>query len=277
MEHLWSGFGPVLAARLGRPVSNRFGVQHLSRGASAPNLHGNRPLPPHAPGTLGLVGAPLICVIEDEVVIAGAVAKRLEAEGFAVVIAHDGPEGVALCDRTRPDVVVLDLMLPGIDGLEVCRRIQRDRPVPVLMLTARDDEADVLVGLGVGADDYMTKPFSPRELVARIRALLRRVERRPEPVGELTELGALRVDPASRRVTVDGDEKHLTPTEFDLLRTMAARPGVVFTREQLLAEVWGWRDGSGHRTVDSHIRGLRRKLGSSLVRTVHGIGYALEP
>jgi DNA-binding response OmpR family regulator len=147
----------------------------------------------------------------------------------------------------------------------------------VLMLTARDDEADVLVGLGVGADDYMTKPFSPRELVARIKALLRRVERRPEAPGEAIALGDLRVDAAARRVTIAGEEKHLTPTEFDLLRTLARRPGVVFTREQLLAEVWGWRDGSGQRTVDSHIRGLRRKLGSGLVRTVHGIGYALQP
>jgi DNA-binding response OmpR family regulator len=223
------------------------------------------------------VGAPLICVIEDEDVIAGAVAARLRAEGFVVEVAGDGPEGVALCERVRPDLVVLDLMLPGLDGLEVCRRVQRERPVPVLMLTARDDEADVLVGLGVGADDYMTKPFSPRELVARIRALLRRVERRPEPPGDTVQLGVLRLDPAARRVAVDGDEKHLTPTEFDLLRVLAARPGAVFTREQLLAEVWGWRDGSGQRTVDSHIRGLRRKLGSGLVRTVHGVGYALEP
>jgi DNA-binding response OmpR family regulator len=222
------------------------------------------------------VGAPLICVIEDEDVIAGAVAARLRAEGFVVEIAGDGPGGVELCDRVRPDLVVLDLMLPGLDGLEVCRRIQRDRPVPVVMLTARDDEADVLVGLGMGADDYMTKPFSPRELVARIKAVLRRVERRPEPPGDAVQLGSLRLDPAARRVSIDDDEKHLTPTEFDLLKTLAARPGAVFTREQLLAEVWGWRDGSGQRTVDSHIRGLRRKLGSEHVRTVHGVGYALK-
>ena len=222
------------------------------------------------------MGSALICVIEDEDVIAGAVAARLRAEGFDVETAADGPEGVALCERMRPDLVVLDLMLPGIDGLEVCRRVQRERPVPVLMLTARDDEADVLVGLGVGADDYMTKPFSPRELVARIKALLRRVERRPEPPGDAIALGALRLDPATRRVTIAGEERHLTPTEFDLLKTLARRPGAVFTREQLLAEVWGWRDGSGQRTVDSHIRGLRRKLGSGLVRTVHGIGYALQ-
>ena len=218
----------------------------------------------------------VICVIEDEEVIASAVAARLRAEGFSVELAHDGPAGVALCDRVRPDLVVLDLMLPGLDGLEVCRRLQRDRPVPVLMLTARAEEADLLVGLAVGADDYVTKPFSPRELVARVRALLRRVERRPPPSGDVVAVGPLEIDPAARQVRVDGDAVHLTPTEFDLLVLLAARPGVVFSREQLLAEVWGWRDGSGQRTVDSHVRGLRRKLGSGLVRTVHGIGYALE-
>ena len=223
------------------------------------------------------MGAGLICVIEDEAVIAGAIAARLKAEGFDVEVAADGESGVDLCDRIRPDLVVLDLMLPGLDGLEVCRRVQRDRPVPVLMLTARAEEADVLVGLGVGADDSMTKPFSPRELVARIKALLRRIERRPAPAGELVRVGAVELDPRARRVTVNGEPAHLTPTEFDLLSVLAARPGAVLSREQLLAEVWGWRDGSGARTVDSHIRGLRRKLGADRVRTVHGIGYALEP
>jgi DNA-binding response OmpR family regulator len=225
----------------------------------------------------GDVGTALICVIEDEQVIANAVAARLRNEGFDVETAADGHAGVALCERVRPDLVVLDLMLPGLDGLEVCRRVQRDRPVPVLMLTARGEEADVLVGLGVGADDYMTKPFSPRELVARIRALLRRVERRPAPAGEAITIGAVHLDPQTRRVTVAGEVVHLTRTEFDLLLTLAARPGAVLTRERLLADVWGWRDASGTRTVDSHVRGLRRKLGSERVRTVRGIGYALEP
>ena len=217
----------------------------------------------------------MICVIEDEEAIADAVAARLRAEGFAVEVAHDGPAGIALCERLLPDLVILDLLLPGIDGLEVCRRIQRTRPLPVLMLTALDAETDMLVGLGVGADDYMTKPFSPRELVARVRALLRRVERRP-PAAEALRVGALELDPAERRVRVGGEEVALTATEFDLLAVLAARPGAVHTRDQLLAEVWGWRDGSGPRTVDSHVRGLRRKLGPGWLRTVHGVGYALE-
>src|SRR5690349_5261754 len=222
------------------------------------------------------MATPLICVIEDESVIASAVAARLRAEGFDVEVAADGPSGVRLCDRVRPDLVVLDVRLPGMAGLGGGRRVQRDRPVPVLMLTARGEETDVLVGLGVGADDYMTKPFSPRELVARVRALLRRVERRPAPAGDSLRVGELELDPAARMVTVAGEPVHLTPTEFDLLRLLAARPGVVYTREQLLAGVGGWRDGSGARTVDSHVRGLRRKLGSGRVRTVHGVGYALE-
>ena len=213
-------------------------------------------------------------MIEDETTIAQAVAARLRSEGFVVEVATDGPAGVEACAAVSPDLVVLDLMLPGLDGLEVCRRIQRDRPVPVLMLTARDTEDDLVVGLAVGADDYLTKPFSSRELVARVRALLRRVER-VVPAADVLHLGDdIRVDLGSRRVGHGGDEVHLTPTEFDLLAFLARRPGQVFTRDRLLADVWGYRDGSGARTVDSHVRALRQKLGSEIIRTVHGVGYA---
>ncbi|HSK23204.1 MAG TPA: response regulator transcription factor [Egicoccus sp.] len=225
-----------------------------------------------------------IAVIEDEVTIATSVAKRLQAEGHHVEIAHDGLVGVDLCERVRPDLVVLDVMLPGIDGHEVCRRIQRERPVPVLMLTARDDETDLLVGLGVGADDYLTKPFSMRELVARVAALLRRVERADELVRDGADpapgppplrVGELVVDPGRRLVTLSGVMIDLTATEFDLLLRLVQRPGMVHTREQLLREVWGYRDGGATRTVDSHVAALRRKLGRDRIRTAHGVGYAL--
>ncbi|MDM7856615.1 response regulator transcription factor [Cellulomonas alba] len=229
--------------------------------------------------------ATTVLVVEDEPAIAQAIVHRLSAEGWRVQAAHDGPTGVALASRLQPDVVVLDVMLPGIDGLEVCRRIQAERPVPVLMLTARDDETDMLIGLGVGADDYMTKPFSMRELVARTKALLRRTERATraaeiaaaeQPVPPI-ELGDVVIDRAQRRVTRAGNEVHLTPTEFDLLVELASSPKTVLTREKLLAEVWDWVDASGTRTVDSHIKALRRKLGPDLIRTVHGVGYAFEP
>ncbi len=219
-----------------------------------------------------------IIVIEDERSIAEAVAARLRSEGYVVDVALDGPAGVAACERMQPDLVVLDLMLPGLDGIEVCKRIQHDRPVPVLMLTARDTESDLLVGLAVGADDYMTKPFSMRELIARVHALLRRVER--DNVGTAAaapvRIGSVELDPATRRVQRGGQPVHLTPTEFDLVAYLAARPGRVATREELLAQVWGYDIPSGARTVDSHIRSIRRKLGADLVRTVHGVGYAVE-
>jgi DNA-binding response OmpR family regulator len=217
-----------------------------------------------------------IAVVEDEITIAQAVAARLKKEGYVVEIAVDGPGGVELCRRLKPDLVVLDVMLPGFDGLEVCRRIQQERPVPVLMLTARDTETDLLVGLGIGADDYMTKPFSMRELTARVSAILRRVERSGRPSRDVIRIADLAVDPGSRRVIKAGSEVHLTPIEFELLHLMAARPGMVFTREQLLSDVWGYGDDTGARTVDSHIAALRRKLGSDLVRTVHGVGYSVE-
>jgi DNA-binding response OmpR family regulator len=218
-----------------------------------------------------------ILVVEDDETIAHAVAERLRSAGFDVHVAADGPSGVEAAAQLCPDLVVLDLMLPGLDGLEVCRRIQRATRVPVLMLTARDDEADVLVGLAVGADDYLTKPFSPRELVARVRAILRRVDEAATPPPSVLNVGAMRIDQSRRRVWLsDDDEAQLTATEFDLLVALAVRPEVVRTREQLLAEVWGYRDGSGLRTVDSHIRALRRKLGNGWIRTVHGVGYAME-
>ena len=218
-----------------------------------------------------------ILVVEDERTIADAVAARLRAEGFAVQIAADGPGAVAAARDSPPDAIVLDVMLPGFDGLEVCRRIQAERPVPVLMLTARDDETDLLVGLAVGADDYLTKPFSMRELAARVHALLRRAERSAAPsAAAMLRLGDLEINLAERRVLRAGVEAHLTPTEFDLLVHLAGRPRTVLPRERLLADVWGWADASGTRTVDSHVKGLRRKLGADLIRTVHGVGYALE-
>lgn len=219
-----------------------------------------------------------ILVVEDDAVINQAVTDRLRGSGYEVVQAWDGPGAVARFGETEPALVLLDVMLPGFDGHEVCRRIQATRPVPVLMLTARDDEADILIGLGVGADDYLTKPFRMRELVARVGALLRRVDRAAElATRPTTDLGDLKIDAASRRVWVADSEVHLTPTEFDLLLCLAASPGVVLTREHLYAEVWGWPGASGTRTVDSHVKALRAKIGSERVRTVHGVGYALEP
>ena len=219
-------------------------------------------------------------MIEDDPTIASAVSDRLTTEGFDVAVAVDGLDGLAQFHAVRPDLVVLDLMLPGMDGLEVCRQIQRDGHVPVLMLTALDGETDTVVGLAVGADDYVTKPFSPRELVARVKAIIRRFEAAESaaagPVEELLTVGAIGIDKARRRVWLAGDEVALTATEFDLLMYLASPPGAVRTREQLLMDVWGYKSAHGARTVDSHIRGLRRKLGADCIRTVQRIGYALQ-
>ncbi|GAB3253971.1 response regulator transcription factor [Alteromonas gracilis] len=226
-----------------------------------------------------------VLLVEDDPMIAQAVAERLVAEGFDVVRAADGPGAVTAYAEQRPDLVVLDLMLPGFDGLEVCRRIQSPElgvPAPVLMLTARDEESDLLTGFGVGADDYLTKPFRMKELLARLRALLRRVERAEQRAAagpEVLAVGDLTVDAGSRRAHVAGAEVHLTPTEFDLLLALAARPGRVVTRDELLREVWGWSPATAGttRTVDSHVKALRAKVGPERIRTSHGVGYALEP
>jgi DNA-binding response OmpR family regulator len=224
-----------------------------------------------------------ILVVDDEEAIAEAVRKRLESEGFRVVVAGDGPEAIRLHAEHHPDLVVLDLMLPGMDGLEVCKAIQRDRWTPVLMLTARTEEADKVAGFAVGADDYLTKPFSLRELTVRVKAILRRMERiggSTEPATPI-DLDGLTLDPARRRVTVDGEEIGLTPLEFEILHALAREPGVVLSRDQLMDRVWGYRDYAGGRVVDSHVARIRRKLGEDgndprFIRTVHGVGYAFR-
>lgn len=223
-----------------------------------------------------------ILVVEDEPTLATAIAQRLTADGWKARIASDGISAVKAAAQLRPDLIVMDVMLPGMDGIEATKHIVAQRPVPVLMLTARDDESDVIIGLGAGADDYMTKPFSMRELVARVKALLRRVERAKVIASKsehekILDFGSLVIDPATRRVTLDGETVHLTPTEFDLLTTLARKPKSVLTREQLLEEIWDWVDASGTRTVDSHVKALRHKLGAATIRTVHGVGYAFEP
>lgn len=218
-----------------------------------------------------------ILVVDDEPTICASISARLRAEGYAVDTEDNGLDAVRHCRENPPDLMVLDVMLPGLDGLEVCRQVQAHAPIPVLMLTARGTETDMLVGLGVGADDYLPKPFSMRVLVARVAALLRRTERVAAPSTDV-RIGQVRIDVSERRVYHRDDEVHLTRTEFDLLAYLADNPRVAISRERLLDQVWGWSEGlpSGQRTVDSHIKALRRKLGQELIRTVHGIGYALE-
>lgn len=223
-----------------------------------------------------------VLIVEDEPTLATAIAQRITAEGWTARVASDGASAVQTAMQFHPDLVIMDIMLPVMDGLEATKRIVAARPVPVLILTARDDEADKVIGLGAGADDYMTKPFSMRELIARCKALLRRVERakiiaKNSENEKVLDFGSLIIDPAQRIVTVNGEPVHLTPTEFDLLATLARKPKSVLTREKLLEEVWDWVDASGTRTVDSHVKALRHKLGSEMIRTVHGVGYAFEP
>jgi DNA-binding response OmpR family regulator len=222
-----------------------------------------------------------ILVVDDERKIADLARDYLEHAGFAVRVAADGESALAAIHRERPDLVVLDLGLPGVDGLDVTRTIRRDSNLPVIMLTARDDELDKLLGLELGADDYLTKPFSPRELVARVRAVLRRADRSATAVAdELIRAGDLTLDVPRMRADVAGRTIELTATEFALLLTLARQPGRIFTRSQLLDAVHGVAFESYERAIDTHIKNIRRKLEPDARRpthilTVYGVGYRL--
>jgi DNA-binding response OmpR family regulator len=221
-----------------------------------------------------------VLVVDDEPQLMRALRINLSARRYEVVVAADGAAALEAAARHLPDLVILDLGLPDMDGTQVIAGLRGWTQVPILVLSGRTDASDKVEALDAGADDYMTKPFSMRELAARVNVLLRRVERAQlaarTPVGGSIRLGELEIDHVQRRVRVAGADVHLTPTEFDLLACLAQQPRAVLTREQLLAEVWDWTDASGTRTVDSHVKALRRKIGANWIRTVHGVGYALE-
>ncbi len=227
-------------------------------------------------------GAARVLVVDDEPVLAGTVRNYLERAGMVTRISGDGLDALAQAEDWRPDVIVLDLGLPGLDGIEVCRRLRTWSDCYVLMLTARADEVDTLVGLSVGADDYMSKPFSPRELVARVQVLLRRPRFGVSNVTQERRFGALIVRPAAREVELDGVVLDLTRTEFDLLDTLSSHPGRVLTRQRLFEDVWGSDWGGDDHLVDVHVANLRKKLGDDsssarFVQTVRGVGYRMGP
>jgi two-component system, OmpR family, response regulator RegX3 len=219
-----------------------------------------------------MAGGGTILLVEDEEDIAALVRAYLERDGFRVLWATRGTEGLAELERNDVRLAILDLQLPDADGLDICRAIRTSSSLPVVMLTARDEEVDRVTGLELGADDYVTKPFSPRELTARVRAVLRRVE--PDETDDRLRAGDIELDRKARTATVAGAEVELTGREFDLLWHLAARPGIVVTRSQLLDRVWGIEFPGGTRTVDVHVGQLRRKLRRpELIRTVRGTGY----
>jgi two-component system alkaline phosphatase synthesis response regulator PhoP len=219
-----------------------------------------------------------ILIVDDEAHIVELVRLYLEREGFRVDSAADGARGLRLNRELRPALIVLDLMLPEVDGLEVCRQVRAESEVPIVMLTARDDDIDKIVGLELGADDYLTKPFNPRELVARVKAILRRTEAPAKPEGKVLHLDDVTIDPARREVTVAGEPVELRAKEFDLLHAFAEHKGMVLTREQLLSRVWGYDFYGETRTVDVHVAHLRKRLAASAgvrIVTVTGVGYKL--
>lgn len=222
-----------------------------------------------------------ILVVEDDQHVSDMIQLTLEREGYRVLKAFDGQKGLDLARAQRPDLVVLDLMLPVMDGFSVCRALRQTQQTPILILTARSDEVDKVLGLELGADDYLTKPFSPRELVARIRAILRRAHPGAGEEKQRLDFPSLTIDLAGREVLVAGEAVGLTPKEFDLLAFLAATPGHVFSRDQLLSSVWGYSYSGDGRTVDEHIKRLRQKVESCsapyrYLRTVRGAGYKFE-
>lgn len=232
-----------------------------------------------SPSSEAPASAKTVLVVEDEATLASTLSYNLRKNGFNVVSASDGLEGLQTARRDKPDVIVLDLMLPKMDGLEVCRRIRAESDVPILMLTAKTEEFDKVVGLEMGADDYLTKPFGMRELMARVRALLRRSgAREGTEAASHMSIGAIDLDVRGRSAQRDGENVPLKPKEFDLIFFLAKNAGQVFTREQLLEQVWGYDFFGGSRTVDVHVRWLREKLEAvpsnpKHLLTVRGVGY----
>jgi DNA-binding response OmpR family regulator len=224
-----------------------------------------------------------VLVVDDEPIVTEVVQRYLIREGYQVQVAADGRAALKHARDSAPDLVVLDLMLPEIDGLEVCRQLRAESSVPIIMLTAKGEESDKILGLGLGADDYLTKPFSPGELIARVKAVLRRTQvAAPTMPGDAVRVGSLRINPGGRSVERDGEPIHLTAKEFDLLYFLARSPGQVFTREQLLNNVWDFDWYGDQSTVTVHIRRLREKIEPNPVRpryvkTVWGVGYKFEP
>jgi two-component system, OmpR family, alkaline phosphatase synthesis response regulator PhoP len=213
-----------------------------------------------------------ILVIDDEPNILNLVTSYLDKEGYKVFSAADGPEGLKAARAYKPDLIVLDIMLPGMDGIEVLTHLRRESNAYVIMLTAKSEETDKIVGLSVGADDYVTKPFSPRELVARVRAALRRLSSAATEADVLA-FKHVRIDGGSRQVWVNNHEIELTSTEFDLLQALAEQPGMVFSRERLLEKIWGYEYFGEIRVVDVHIGHVRQKIGEQYIATVRGVGY----
>jgi len=220
-----------------------------------------------------------ILIVEDDADIVEVIDYNLKKEGYLTAAVLNGEDALSFAKKIKPELIILDLMLPGIDGLDVCRALRQQQEtanIPIVMLTAKSQETDKIVGLELGADDYMTKPFSPRELIARIKAVLRRFKRASQK--KLVKIGSIIIDKLKHKVTVSGRKILLTPTEFKLLEFMAESPGMVLSREQLLSGVFGYDSESYDRTIDAHMKSLRKKLGKArdYIETIRGIGYRLE-